>query len=620
MMNTKRLIAALLAACLSLAPVLPASAAGSIVSQDEALQVVAALGILPGENRGSLDRPVTRAEFTAMAVRAAPGGDRVGQAAVSLYPDVGRDHWAAGYVEAGVSLGLVSGFSDGAFRPDQAVSLAEGASVALKLLGYGPGDFSGVYPTGQLALYRSLKLNRGLSALQAGSSLTLRDAVYLFYNLLTVKTKEGTPYLNVLGHQLTPSGQIDTAALVGSTMDGPMVAQGDWRSAIPLELSSATVTRNGRPSSASAIQEQDVLYWNTALGAVWACSDKVSGVIQALDSTSGPTSVTVAGRTYPIETASAAYALSDLGPYGLGDTVTLLLGRTGGVAALAEGTNLQDRAGVVVSLADTAYPDGKGGSYTVRTAALLSTDGQTYQYPCTVTGIREGSLLRSTVDAEGSFRLRSLSSGSLSGRVSSDGTKLGSLPLARDAEILDVSGSQGARVFPSRLAGLELSRDKVLWYSQNSAGEIDRMILRDVTGDMYRYGVLTSLAEEQTGGVSLYCSYEYDLQGQRYTFSGPVRYPVESGPVLVKGDPGSPDSMSSLISAGRGELSGTRFLAGGREYLLSDNTAVYERQNGQYRLSSLARVEGGSFALTAWYDAAQSAGGRIRVIVAQKES
>lgn len=619
-MKTKRLIAALLAACLSLAPVLPASAAGSIVSQEEALQAVAALGILSGEDQGGLDRPVTRAEFTAMAVKAAPGGDRVGQAAVSLYPDVSRDHWAAGYVEAGVSLGLVSGFSDGSFRPDQAVSLAEGVSVALKLLGYGPGDFSGVYPTGQLALYRSLKLDRGLSAGQAGSPLTLRDAVYLFYNLLTAKTKEGVPYLNTLGHQLTPSGQIDTAALVGSTMDGPMVAQGNWQSALPLELSSATVTRNGRPSSPSAIQEQDVLYWNAALGAVWACSDKVSGVIQALDSTSGPTSVTVAGRAYPIETASAAYALSDLGPYGLGDTVTLLLGRTGGVAALSEGAAVQDRAGVVVSLADTAYPDGKGGTYSVRTATLLSTDGQTYQYPCTDTGIREGSLLRSTVDGEGSLRLRGLSGSSLSGRISSDGTKLGSLPLARDAEILDISGSQGARVFPSRLAGLELSRDKVLWYSQNSAGEIDRMILRDVTGDMYRYGILTNLTEEHMDSLSFLCSYEYDLQGQRYALSGSIRYPVETGPVLVKGNPENPDTMSSLTGTGQGELSGTRFLAGGREYALSDSVAVYERRDGQYSLSSLARVGDGSFELSAWYDAAQSAGGRIRVIVAQEKS
>ena len=43
----------------------------------------------------------------------------------------------------------------------------------------------------------------------------------------------------------------------------------------------------------------------------------------------------VLGRTYEIESAQAALALSDLGTYGVGDTVTLLLGRSGGVAAVA---------------------------------------------------------------------------------------------------------------------------------------------------------------------------------------------------------------------------------------------------------------------------------------------
>ena len=40
------------------------------------------------------------------------------------------------------------------------------------------------------------------------------------------------------------------------------------------------------------------------------------------------------GQTYAIETASAAYDLSDLGAFRVGDNVTLLLGRSGGVAAV----------------------------------------------------------------------------------------------------------------------------------------------------------------------------------------------------------------------------------------------------------------------------------------------
>ena len=99
----KRILTALLAACLSCslaAPALAASAAPVPVA--EATQVVQALGIMAGDQNGNmnLSNRVTRAEFVTMAVKATPGGDQVGQAATSPYPDVPWNHWASGYVEA----------------------------------------------------------------------------------------------------------------------------------------------------------------------------------------------------------------------------------------------------------------------------------------------------------------------------------------------------------------------------------------------------------------------------------------------------------------------------------------------------------------------------------------
>ena len=78
-MKSKRYFAALLAVCLSLTLLLPAWAAGNTVSLEDASQAVSALGILPGAE--NLSGTVTRAEFIAMAIRATPGGDGVGQAA-----------------------------------------------------------------------------------------------------------------------------------------------------------------------------------------------------------------------------------------------------------------------------------------------------------------------------------------------------------------------------------------------------------------------------------------------------------------------------------------------------------------------------------------------------------
>ena len=75
----------------------------------------------------------------------------------------------------------------------------------LRLLGYQDSDFSGVYPSGQMAKYHSLGLDKGVSATSNTTPLTRQDTMYLFYNLLTAPTKNGQVYLTTLGHSLTAS-------------------------------------------------------------------------------------------------------------------------------------------------------------------------------------------------------------------------------------------------------------------------------------------------------------------------------------------------------------------------------------------------------------------------------
>ena len=609
-MKTKRFFSALLAACLTLALLLPATAAGAAPSLEDAVQAVTALGIATGEN---LSQKVTRAEFTAMAVKATPGGDGVGQAAASPYPDVPRSHWASGYVEAAVSRGLVTAYSDGTFRPDGEMKLAEGAEMVLALLGYSRSDFSGAYPTGQLSMYRSLKLDRGVSASGAAAPLTRQDAVYLFYNLLSARTKEGAPYIQQLGHSLDASGRPDLVSLINGEMEGPVVAQRGWQSQLP--FTPGKVYRNGSLVAASAVQDYDVVYWNSSMGTVWAYAKKATGAIQAIaPDRASPTSVTVAGRTYEIESSAAAYALSDLGEYHLGNTVTLLLGRSGGVAAVADASaSAGERVGVVLETSNTTYPDGDGGTYTAQTVTLLATDGQTYQYQAKG-GHREGGVVRAVVGQGGEVALRGLTSATLTGKVSADGAKLGKYAFAQNVEILDVGDKRGAVLYPKRLAGLNLDSGKVRWYALNTQGEIETLILNNVTGDVYSYGIITYF-EEQGEGLSRYCSYQYDVGGVSYSFSGGTKFLATGGPVQIVGDPASPERLYPLTAAKDGQLTGNQYAAGSQRFTLSDSVVVYELRGGRYYLSSLARAEEAGKNLTAWYDKAGSEGGRIRIIV-----
>ncbi|MEW5891291.1 MAG: S-layer homology domain-containing protein [Pseudomonadota bacterium] len=50
------------------------------------------------------------------------------------FPDVPDDHWAAGPIKLAAALGIVSGFPDGTFRPDAAMTRAQGASMTIRSL------------------------------------------------------------------------------------------------------------------------------------------------------------------------------------------------------------------------------------------------------------------------------------------------------------------------------------------------------------------------------------------------------------------------------------------------------------------------------------------------------
>ena len=621
----KRIMTGLLACCLSLSLALPGFAAGAIPSPGEVSQVVTALGILDGSSSGNLElsRNVTRAEFITMALKASPNGDQVGEASTSPYPDVPYTHWAAGFVEAGVAAGLISGYSDGTFRPASSITLAEGATIALGLLGYTAEDYSGAYPTPQLALYRSKGLDQGVSAQRASDSLTRQDAMYLFYNLMTANTKEGSVYASQLGCSLNAAGELDLVGLINGEMQGPLVASGDWRSSIPFFLEGVTVNRNGASSNLGAIQENDVIYWNQSMRTLWVSSEKVMGIIQSLEpSASNPTSVQVLGRTYEIESAQAALALSDLGTYGVGDTVTLLLGRSGGVAAVAGPSAVKNElCGVVTETQRSTYDDGHGGTYTADMVTILATDGRTYSYQWTTDYFKLGNLVQVVISSEdGSVSLKRLSeTGKLSGKVSSDASKLGSYPFADGVEILDTYEGTGVRIYPERLAGLNVTTDMVRYYTLNGAGEITKLILKDATGDMHSYGIMTDVVDSSPeGGVSVIVSYTMDLAGETVSLPGmSVKYGVKKGPVVVMGNVQAPDKIRQLTEVEAARVSGNTVTAGNRTYLMSDNVLVYEYRGGDYYLSSLDRVKDGGYELSAWYDRSEKDGGRIRVIVAK---
>ncbi|NLF35148.1 MAG: S-layer homology domain-containing protein [Clostridiales bacterium] len=621
----KRLISGLLAA-VALIALFPTALA--VPTVETAAQTLAALDIMVGDDSGNLmlDRAVTRAEFTKMTIAASIYGDGAGsETTISPYPDVPYTHWAASYIATAVEAGYVTGYLDGTFRPNHTITLAEGVTMALRLLGYGNADFSGAYPSGQMAMYRALKLNEGVTAASNTTTLTRRDAMALFYNLLTAANKGGQIYLTTLGHTLTPGGEIDLVALVNEAMDGPVVADANWQSRVGFSLSNAAVYRGGRLSSPAAVQAGDLVYWSKSMRTVWAYTNRVTGTYEsAAPSAAAPASVIVAGKSYAIETAAAAFDLSDLGAFRTGDTVTLLLGRTGGVAAVQRPAQTASVLyGVVTEVKSVSYTDQGGNAYSANTVFLTATDGNVYSYPTANSALRAGALVQVATGASGA-EVKTLSGKSLSGKVASDGAGLGAYILARDVEILDTSETGAAlRVYPSRLAGVSLASGMVRFYRLNAKGEIDRLILEDVTGDYHLYGVLTSVQETEgtpQSPVLVHGTYQYDIGGRSHTYSATSSvFGVGLGACQIVMEHGGVKTISNLSPV---RISGIedRVASGsdGKYYALSDSAAVYVYEDGAYYYSDLAHVTGRDYLLTGYYDKAEALGGRIRVVVARE--
>lgn len=101
---------------------------------------LARYGIAVGYTDGLFhgEEPITRAEFTAMAVRffdAYGDGDPAIMENYGGFWDVSPGHWAAGYIEDTARYGWVVGYGDGTFQADDEITRAEVVTIVNRLLG-----------------------------------------------------------------------------------------------------------------------------------------------------------------------------------------------------------------------------------------------------------------------------------------------------------------------------------------------------------------------------------------------------------------------------------------------------------------------------------------------------
>lgn len=102
-----------------------------------AISTLSNMGILSGYEDGTFrpDAPITRAEFAKIAVGFF---DLANSQAKNTFIDVASGSWYEDIVAAAAELGLIQGYEDHTFRPNQAISRAEACTIVNRILGRAP--------------------------------------------------------------------------------------------------------------------------------------------------------------------------------------------------------------------------------------------------------------------------------------------------------------------------------------------------------------------------------------------------------------------------------------------------------------------------------------------------
>lgn len=479
----KRILAFLLAVSIAVSVlVLPVSAASI---NNTALQTAITLGAVPtGQELGA---NITRGAFAKMLVSFSTYRESVdAQGTVgTLYRDVpGSSQWAP-YIRIAVQQGWMNGYTDGSFRPDNTVTLEEACAAVLKLLSYKTTDLTGSFPQAQLNKAQQIGLRDQLTCTQ-GQAMTYEQCTLLLYNALRANTASGSAYGSALGFTVS-NGRVDTSSVLLKSRKGPFVAEEGTQ----LPFTPVSVYRNDKASASAELNKYDVYYYSESLQTVWIYTRRAAGRITAVSpSASAPTALTVAGSNYTLGSSAVASKISSLNGGGVGEVVTLLLGMDNEVADVITGEEADSVFYGVVQTATRSLVEDNGADV-LQKISVMCTDGITrtvnidkgLNYPT-------GWLVEISVTPEGE-QVTAIESKSVSGTINDTATALGDYALADDVQILDTT-SEGlaGTVRPSRIAGTKLNGLTVRYYTLNEQGQIDRLILNDVTGDLWKYGVL----------------------------------------------------------------------------------------------------------------------------------
>ena len=401
------------------------------------------------------------------------------------------------------------------------------------------------------------------------------------------------------------------------------------------------IFKNGIPADLTDLRQYDVGTYDAGSNTLFVSDLKLTGLYEnAYPNSNAPSTVTVMGAELNVLPS----AIPDLAQFKVGDRMTLLLTTTGQVAG-AVSTDVAKSNAVGVAKV-TAGGEGSDGTAEITLLdGLITLKGSTTGseklngYLVTVSSGRRGYLTLSRVNGKGASGILNLTTGRVGTKALSEGARF--FEQVGNGELVEIERSD--------ITVDTVPANKITYVGYDWAGREDKLVLDDVTGDRYDYGMIyyrpagpqdveNAVPDPDTGKVpQTYQNGEIRVtngSGQQSYVVGSVEG-AKSG--RYGGIAGSLDTLNGkhrlagyvpLTSADgirRSQIDTSTMMLTTNEMVLpiSSQVQIYsEATGGWYTVSkdasakdNLERALAFSNDMTVYYDRTPGEGGKVRIIV-----
>lgn len=370
------------------------------------------------------------------------------------------------------------------------------------------------------------------------------------------------------------------------------------------------IYKNGAPADMSAIQQYDVITYNPTSKILTVTDFRLTGAYESCKpSTANPSEITVFGQKFTVLPSAA----ESLAKFKIGDVVTLLLTGNLQVAGAVSGWSLKETAiGVVTSMsAGSAEVELFNGMKVSGTPGSLSAG--------------MGELVSVSSYEAGKISLKPLTGTAVTGKLNVYDRTLGTSKISPAVRIFERVGTGPVtQITLDDLNQMTVPSSKILYSSTDSAGRVDLLVLDDVTGDRYIYGILKKRTEHYDSITDDFASL---LNGDNESGTAFVRVidikfvDGAFGGLAVSADGNTAAGIISLTAVHDVPMAAvysvndeTYIRVKNMEFTVSEDVQCYNKQRNMW-YDSFDEVRSQYSSLSVYYDRAPWEGGKIRIVV-----